>query len=110
MHAMNNTMIVDHHDLVIHLDLGYLGSMHDSTILKYSEIDHKYWWQYFFHDPPYMEFLLGDPRYIGNEEYIIRCIGKVEIAPNVDLPTIHAYNKLHARYRFHNERGIGRVK
>jgi hypothetical protein len=65
MHYMNNKAIVDHNGLIIHLDLGYPGSMHDSTILKYSEIK-KRWRDYFVHEPPYIEFLLGDPSYIGN--------------------------------------------
>ena len=34
MHCMNNTVIVDHHGFIIHLNLGYPGSMHDITILN----------------------------------------------------------------------------
>ena len=51
MHAMNNIIIVDHHGLIIHLDLGYPASMHNESILKYSEIE-RHWRDYFVHEPP----------------------------------------------------------
>jgi hypothetical protein len=105
---MNNTLIVDHNGLIIHLDLGYPGSMHDSTILKYSEIE-KHWID-FFHEPPYIEFLIGDLGYIGNKKYIIKRIGRKEIAPKANLPAIVAFNKLCDGYRIHVEWGIGGIK
>ncbi len=38
MYAMNNTMILDHHGLFIYIDLGYLGSYHDVSIVRHLAI------------------------------------------------------------------------
>lgn len=39
-YAMNNTIIMDHCGLLIHIDVGYLRSYHDLNILQHSNI---YW-------------------------------------------------------------------
>jgi hypothetical protein len=83
--------------------------MHDITILKYSDVE-KNWRDYFVHDPPYVEYLLGDLGYIGNEKYIIRRISRQEISPGADLPAIVAYNKLHGGLHVQVEWGIGGIK
>jgi hypothetical protein len=36
---------------------------------------------------------------MGEEMFIMWRIGRWEIAPNVDMDVVHAYNKMHVVYR-----------
>jgi hypothetical protein len=67
------------------------------NILQHSSI-YQEWWQYFIHDNEYFEFLLGDPRYMGEEMFMMWRIGRHEIIPNANMDAVHAYNKMHASY------------
>ncbi len=91
---MNNTIIFYHIGLFIYIDFGYPGSHHDVSILQHSSIYHN-WQQYFTHDNEYFELLLGDPRYMGEEMFTLRRIGRHDIAPNANMDIVHAYNKMH---------------
>lgn len=62
------------------------------------------------HTDEYFEYLLGDPGYIGEEQYIMRRIGQVEVPVGADLAAINAYNKMHSSCRIIVEWGIGGLK
>jgi hypothetical protein len=109
MYCLNSTVIVDHHGLFIHVDPGFPGSAHDVSILRMSPI-HQRWREHFTHTDQYFEYLLGDPGYIGTEQYIMRRLGRTELHENVDSPAIDAYNKMHAGFRIKVEWGIGGLK
>lgn len=109
MYAMNNTVIIDHSGLFIHLDVGYPGSFHDVNILRQSDVYHN-WRQHFVHEDDYFEYLLGDPGYIGEDHFIMRRVGTLEIAPHANMSAIIAYNKMHAGFRVQVEWGIGGLK
>jgi hypothetical protein len=95
MYCMNNIMVVDHHGLFIYLDLGHPELFHDVNILWQSNI-HTKWHQHFVHTNAYFEYLLGDPRYMGKDMFVMRCIGRCELAPRTNLAAIVACNKMHA--------------
>jgi hypothetical protein len=42
--------------------------------------------------------MLGDPNYMKNEMFIMKRIGRWEVAPNSNLDVIQAYNKMHVEY------------
>lgn len=109
MYSLNNTVIVDHNGLFIHMDLGFPGSFHDVNILRNSEF-HKNWRDFFTVRDDYFEYLLGDPGYVGEEQYIMRRIGRLEIRENADLSAVTAYNKMHSGFRIQVEWGIGGLK
>jgi hypothetical protein len=75
IYAMNNTVILDHHRLFISIDSGYFGSYQNVSILRHFAIYRK-WHQYFTHWDDYFEYLLGDPRYLGEEMFITRRMGR----------------------------------
>jgi hypothetical protein len=66
IYTVNNIVVVDHQGLFIYMDSRYLGSYHDVTILRKSEV-HKHFCQLFLHGDEYFEYLLGDPNYFGEE-------------------------------------------
>ncbi len=70
MYCMNNTMVVDHHGLFIYLDLGYVGSCHDVSILRQSD-DQTNQHQHFVHTDKYFEYLLGNPGYMGEDMFVM---------------------------------------
>jgi hypothetical protein len=49
--------------------------------------------------------MLGDPRYMRNEMFIMRRIGRREVAPNSNLDVIQSYNKMHVGYQMQVEWG-----
>jgi hypothetical protein len=61
---MNNTVIIDHNGLFIHVDSGYPGSFHDVNILRQSDF-HKSWRQFFRKHDEVREFVLGKWRIGG---------------------------------------------
>jgi hypothetical protein len=87
-------MVVDHHGLFIYLDLGYPGLFHDVDILWQLDI-HTNWRQQFVHKDVYFEYLLGDPRYMGKDMFVMRHIGRCKLAPITNFVAIVAYNKIH---------------
>ena len=70
MYYMNNTIIVDHNGLFIHVDPGYLGSYHDVNILRYSHL-YGQWRDFFTQNDRVHEYLLGDPGYSGEDIFIM---------------------------------------
>lgn len=93
IYSLNNIIVVDHNGLFIHMDLGFPGSYHDVNILC-SSYFHRNWRHDFVHTNAYFEYLFGDPRYIGEKQYIMCRIGTREIAANADLSIMLAYDKL----------------
>ena len=98
MYSMNNVVIVDHHDLFIYVNPGYLGSFHDVSCLRASDM-YETWCEHFAHDDAtqYFEYMLGDSRYVGIEMFIMCCIQGQEMGPNIEQPVVDAWNKMHAR-------------
>jgi hypothetical protein len=60
MYSMNNTVIIDHDGLFIHVDPGYPGSFHDVTILKYFNVYDEYH-ERFTQMDGYHKYFLDDP-------------------------------------------------
>jgi len=92
-----NTIILDHTSLFIYIDIRYFSSYYDVNILKHYTF-YKEWHQYFIHEENYFELLLGDPNYMGEGMFIMKRIGRRELAPNSNLDAIQAYNKMHVGY------------
>jgi hypothetical protein len=51
------------------------------------------------HKDDYFEYLLGDPSYMGEEIFVMRQLGRRELALRHDLEAMHAYNKTHVSYK-----------
>jgi hypothetical protein len=64
----------------------------------------------FLQGDEYLEYLLEGLGYVGEEMFIMRRIGKLEIGPNVDQDAIKTYNKMHVGYKVQVEWGIGELK
>ena len=109
MYYLNNTVIVLHKDLFIHLDLGFLGSYHDVTILHHSDF-YRRWCVFFTHTDGYFRHYLGDHGYHGDNMFIMQHLGQVKHSPDMDEGALTAYNKMHARYQVGVEWGIGSLK
>lgn len=109
MYCMNNTVVVSHEGLFLHVDLGFPGSYHDVTILRHSHL-FRNWRHHFTHTDEYFEYLLGDPGYLGESMFIMRRLGTHERPPDADDLAITTYNKMHAGYRVQVEWGIGGLK
>jgi hypothetical protein len=70
MHCMNNMVVFNHHGLLIYLDTGYFSSFHDVTIMCQSNL-YKNWCQFFVHIEDYVEYLLWDLCYVGEEMFMV---------------------------------------
>jgi hypothetical protein len=46
-----------------------------------------------------MEYLLGDPGYVGQDMFIMRRIGQREAAAEGEMSVVDAFNSMHAGYR-----------
>jgi hypothetical protein len=88
-------MVVDHHGLFIYLDLKYPKPFHDVSILRQSNI-HMNWHRHFVHIDEYFEYMLGNPWYMGEDMFVMQCIGSRKLALGANLATILVYNKMHA--------------
>ena len=66
MYCMNNVVIVDHHGLLIYVDLSYPNLFHDVSYLHISEM-HGTWPEHFAYNNmhQYFEYVLGDSGYVG---------------------------------------------
>ncbi|KAL3700924.1 hypothetical protein R1sor_018946 [Riccia sorocarpa] len=109
IYSVNNTVVVDHSGLFIFIDSGYPGKFHDVSILRESDL-YKNWRDYFQHDDDYFEYLLGDPGYVGEEQFIMRRVGQREAYEGDDQSVINQFNKMHAGFRVRVEWGIGGLK
>lgn len=69
-----------------------------------------YWHARLTHDDGYIEHLLGNPSYIGENMFIMRRLDNVERPPDVDKDALTMYNKMHANYYMRVEWGIGGLK
>jgi len=47
----------------------------------------------FVHTYEYVEYLLGDPSYMGEDMFLMHKIGRCELAPRVHMDVVRAYNK-----------------
>jgi hypothetical protein len=73
---MNNIMILDHHGLFIYINSGYaLKSYHDVSIVHHLAV-YREWREYFIHWNDYFKYFLVDPRYLGEEIFIMRRMGR----------------------------------
>jgi len=90
--AMNNIVILDHHGVFIYIDSSYLGFYHNAIILRHLAI-YRNRCQYFIHQDDYFEYLLGDPRYLGEEMFIMRRMGRQKLPPNANYGVVHAWFK-----------------
>jgi hypothetical protein len=90
---MNNSIAMDHCGLFIYLDLMYPRSYHDINIFHQSNI-HNSWNQCFVHIDEYFEYLLGDLSYIGEDMFLMCDIKRFELAPEVHMDVVRAYNKM----------------
>jgi hypothetical protein len=107
---MNNIMIWDHHGLFIYINLGYTPrSYHNVNIIHHSTI-YREWCEYFTHWDDYFNYFLIDPRYLGEEMFIMRRMGKQKLPPNGDHGAITVYNKMHVGFKVQMERGINQLK
>jgi hypothetical protein len=53
---------------------------------------------------------LGGQGYMGEEMFVMRRLGRWELAPRHDLEAVHAYNKMHEGYKLRVEWGIWRFQ
>jgi hypothetical protein len=109
MYSMNNTVVVDHDGLFIHVNPGYPGSYHNVNILRQSNI-YIHWRECFTQNDNIHEYLLGDPGYSGEDMFIMRRVGTRELSEDGDAAFVKAYNKMHAGNRVRVEWGIGGLK
>jgi hypothetical protein len=112
MYCFNNVVVVDNHGLFIFVGPSFAGSFHDVRCLRNTEISIR-WRDFFANDPDShvpLQYLLGDPGYVGLEQFILRRVDRREV-PNVDSdPLLRAFNKRHAGQRIAVEWGIGGLK
>ena len=121
IYCMNTVIVVDHDGLIIYVDAGFAGSFHDARCLENSDLGMN-WRHYFTRHSDLMEvieFLLGDPGYMGWEMFILRRIDAREIVGGVrdgvepgrvGNNVIDAFNCRHAGRRVKVEWGIGGIK
>lgn len=121
IYCMNCVIVVDHDGLIIYVDAGFAGSFHDARCLENTELGLN-WRDYFTQHADLdeiLEFLLGDPGYLGWEMFIMRRVDAREIvggvpegvAPGgVGNPVLDAFNARHAGRRVKVEWGIGGLK
>jgi hypothetical protein len=89
LYCMNNLVVVDHYGLFIYLDLGYLRSYHDVNIFCQLNI-HKSWCQCFVPTYEYFKGLLGYLGYMSEEIFVMRHIGRCELARGIYIDAIRA--------------------
>jgi hypothetical protein len=110
MYCFNSTVIIDNEGFFIFVDAGFAGSFHDIRCLKQSDV-YMRWRQYFSTDEEWLEYVLGDPGYMGAEMFVMRRIDNRERNPaDLQNPVINAFNKRHAAERVKVEWGIGGLK
>jgi hypothetical protein len=109
MYAVNNTVVVDHDGLLIYVDPGYPGSFHDVNCLRRSDL-YKNWRQFFTYDDRYVEYLPGEPGYIGEEMFIMQRIRPRTARPGQNMDAMDAFNAAHGGMRVRVEWGIGGMK
>jgi hypothetical protein len=101
MYCMNNIIVMDHHGLIIYFDLEYLGSYHDVSIFRQSNI-HKSWCRYCVHTNEYFEYLLKNPGYMGEDMFLMHHIGRRELVVGIHMDFVNTYNKMRASLPFHS--------
>ena len=74
MYCMNNTVVVDHNGLFIHVDSGYPRSYHDVNIFRHSHL-YEQWRDFFTQNDRIHKCLLGDPGYSDEDMFIMRRLG-----------------------------------
>lgn len=102
IYTINNTMVLDHHALFVYINLCSLGSYHDVSIFRHLTI-YQEWHQYFTHWDEYFEYPSGDLKYLGEEMFIMKRMGKQKLPLDVNHGAIQAYNKMHVRFKVQEE-------
>jgi hypothetical protein len=108
-YAFNNTVVVDDNGMFIYVDPGYPGFFHNVVILGNSLL-YRNWRSHFSHSDGDIEYLLGDPGYIGEEMFIVRRVNCPKIAADGDIHVVDAFNTMHTGHRVQMEWGIGGLK
>lgn len=67
---MNNTMIISHKGLFMHIDLGYHGSFYDITILRHFQF-YREWRTRFTHTDGDFWILIRDLGFKGEDMFIM---------------------------------------
>ena len=99
-------------DLSIFVEAAFPGSYHDANCLRHTDLG-KNWRKYFDTDEtsPYpLEYLLGDPGFLGMDHFILRRLDERENVSEHLTPVMEDFNKFHAGYRVSVEWGIGGIK
>ena len=111
IYSLNNIVVVDHDGLFIYIDPSLAGSFHDVRCLRNTDLGLN-WTDYFEidYDSPYpVEYLLGDPGYLGMDHFILRRFDGREM-DDVNNPVVDAFNRFHSGFRVSVEWGIGGLK
>lgn len=109
MYYMSNTAVISNKGLFLHLNLEFPRLFHDVTILWNSNL-YKRWRDHFIHMEAYFKYLLGDPKYQGENMFIMWRIGKAERPPNIGEDALTTYNKTHIGFCVRVEWGVGGLK
>ena len=109
MCCRNSTVVIDKEGFFIFVDAGYAGSFHDIHCLRHSDL-YTRWRRYFRNYEESVEYLLGDPGYMGAEMFILRKVDNRERNADGGNPVIDAFNRRHAAERVKVEWGIGGLK
>lgn len=91
MYCMNNTVVISNKGSFLHLVLEFPSLFHDVTILRNANL-YKRWCDHFIHMEEYFKYLLGDPKYQGENMFIIWRIGQAERPPDIDEDALTFYN------------------
>ena len=93
LYCFNNVVVVDHNGLFIYVAAGFAGSFHDARTLRATDLAQN-WTSYFSTDedsPDPVEYVLGDPGYIGMDQFILRRVDRRE-ADGDGNPVVAAFN------------------
>jgi len=78
----------------MYIDVDYFGSYHDVIILQHLNI-YQNWYHYFIYGNNYFVYLTSNPRYMGEDIFIIHKIGLWKLAPNLGHDVVWIFNKMH---------------
>ncbi len=96
--SLLNEQHLGHRSLFIYLDVGYQGLYHNVIILHALKL-HRNWCQFFVHDKKYFEYLLGDPRCMGEEIFIMWKLGKHKLSFNTNNDVLQTYNTMRMGFK-----------
>lgn len=109
MCCMNSTIVVSHEGLFLYVNLGYLGSYHNVSILQHSFL-YKNWRTNFEHGDENFQYLLRDLGYMSVKISILHSIEVNACSSDVPRNAIDAFNKMHANSMICVKWGIESLK